>query len=132
MLFSIGFGQLREGGNYVPDARYWSPMMESMNDNNVAVYAISWIRNMRQESASQSNLNNSLSLLAADTGGRYFANFVNFKEPLIKINDDNNGYYLLSYDAEYPAAERGFREVEVRVDNPGFNVRARKGYLYGN
>jgi VWFA-related protein len=132
LFFSVGFGQLREGGNYAPDVRYWGPMMEAMNDNNVAVYAISWIRNIAQESAAQGALNNSLSLLAVDTGGRYFANFVNFKEPLSKVNEDNNGYYLLSYDAEYPAGKRGFREVEVRVDNPGFNVRARKGYSYGD
>ena len=132
LFFSVGIGQLREGGNYVPDSRYWGPMMESMNDNNVAVYAISWIRNIGQETFAQGALNNSLSLLAVDTGGQYFANFVNFKEPLRKINEDNNGYYLLSYDAEYPAGKTGFQEVQVRIENPGFNVRARKGYSYGN
>lgn len=132
LFFSVGFGQLREGGNYVPDSRYWAPMMESMNDNNVAAYAISWIKNLSQETASQGVLNNSLNLLAVDTGGLYFANFVNFKEPLSKINEDNNGYYLLSYDAEFPAGKKGFQEVQVRVDNPGFHIRARKGYSYGN
>lgn len=132
ILFSIGFGQLRDGGNYVPDVRYWNPMMESMNDNNVAVYAISWIRNIGQETSTQGMLNNSLNLLAVDTGGQYFANFVNFKEPLRKINEDNNGYYLLSYDAEHPADKKGFQEVKVRVDTPGFKIRARKGYSYGN
>lgn len=131
LFFSVGFGQLREGGNYVPDVRYWTPMMDSMNDNNVAVYGISWIRNIGQETNAQSTLNNSLSLLAVDTGGQYFANFVNFKEPLRKISRDNNGYYLLSYDAEYPAGRKGFQEVQVRVDNPGFKIRARKGYSYG-
>jgi VWFA-related protein len=132
LLFSVGFGQLREGGNYVPDVRYWNPMMETMNDNNVAVYGISWIKNIGQETFAESALNNSLSLLSTETGGQYFANFVNFKEPLSKVNEDNNGYYLLSYDAQYPAGKRGFQEVDVRVDNPGFNLRSRKGYSYGN
>ena len=107
-------------------------MVEALNDSNVAVYSISWIKNLAQESPAESVLNNSLSLLAADTGGQYFANFVNFKEPLQKVNEDNNGYYLLSYDAEYPAGKSGFRQVGVRVDNPGFTVRARKGYSYGD
>jgi len=132
LLFSIGFGQLGEGGNYTPDVRYWKPMMEAMNDDNVAVYAISWVKNMALESGPQAVLGNSLSLLAADTGGQYYANFVNFKEPLQAINDDNNGYYLLSYDAEHPAGSKGYQEVEVRTTNPGFHVRARKGYRYGD
>ncbi len=132
LLFSIGFGQLRQGGNYVPDVRYWPPMMESLNDNNIAVYSISWVRNMALETGPQSELGNSLSLLAVETGGRYFGNFVNFKEPLQRINEDNNGYYLLSFDAEYPAGQEGFREVDVRVENPDFIVRARKGYRFGD
>ena len=107
-------------------------MMESLNDNNIAVYSISWVKNLALESGAQAELGNSLSLLANDTGGRYFANFVNFKEPLRIINEDNNGYYLLSYDAQYPAGDEGFREVKVRVDNPDFKIRARKGYKFGD
>ncbi len=85
-----------------------------------------------QGPAEQDLLNNSLNLLAVDTGGQYFANFVNFKEPLRKINEDNNGYYLLSYEAEHPVGDEGFQEVAVRVTSPGFTVRARKGYRYGD
>jgi VWFA-related protein len=131
LLFSMGFGQSRSGGEYTPDVRYWPPMMESLNDNNMAVYSISWVRNMALETDAQSELANSLSLISADTGGRYFGNFINFKEPLQIINEDNNGYYLLSYDAQYPAGQEGYREVDVRVQNPGFTVRARKGYKLG-
>jgi len=132
LLFSVGFGELRPGGNYAPDARYWPPMMESMNDNNVAVYSISWVRNIAMETDVQSELANSLSLIAVETGGQYFGNFINFKEPLQRISEDNNGYYLLAYEAEYPAGEKGFREVEVRLEQPGFKIRARKGYGYGD
>ena len=132
LFFSMGFGQLGQGGNYTPDVRYWEPMMEAMNANNVAVYTISWVKNMALESGPQAVLGNSLSLLAVDTGGQYYANFVNFKEPLQAINDDNNGYYLLSYDAEFPAGRKGFQEVAVRTTNPGFHVRARKGFRYGD
>ena len=132
LLFSMGFGQLRTNGTYVPDVRYWPTMMASLNDNNVAVYSISWLKNSALESDVQAVLSNSLSLVAADTGGRFYGNFVNFKEPLQMINEDNNGYYLLSYDAEHPAGQQGFQEVDVRVGNPDFIVRARKGYSLGN
>lgn len=132
LLFSVGLGQARTNLNYTPDVRYWPPMMESLNDNNVAVYAISWVKNSALETEEQANLSNSLSALSADTGGRFFGNFVNFKEPLQMINEDNNGYYLLSYDAEHPAGETGFREVDVSVQNPDFIVRARKGYKFGD
>lgn len=132
LLFSVGLGQARTNLYSAPDVRYWPPMMESLNDNNVAVYAISWIKNAALETEEQTNLSNSLSALAVDTGGRYFGNFVNFKQPLTTINEDNNGYYLLSYDAEYPAGKEGFREVKVSVQNPDFVVRARKGYKFGD
>lgn len=132
LLFSIGLGQAQTNLNYTPDVRYWPPMMESLNDNNVAVYAISWVKNSALETEEQANLSNSLSALSSDTGGRFFGNFVNFKEPLQIINEDNNGYYLLSYDAENVVGQEGFREVNVRVKNPDFVVRARKGYKFGN
>ncbi len=132
LLFSIGLGQTRTNLNYAPDQRYFPGTLETLNDNNVAVYAISWVRNAALESEEQANLSNSLSALSFDTGGRFFGNFVNFKEPLQIINEDNNGYYLLSYDAQYPAGSEGYREVEVKVQNPSFNVRARKGYRFGD
>lgn len=132
MLFSMGFGKFNDVGTYLPDARYYPPMKEALNDNNVAVYSISWLRNRADENPGQEILNNSLSLLADDTGGQYYFNFVNFKVPLQKIADDNNGYYLLSYQAEYPSGQEGYREVEVSTTNPGFTVRARKGYKFGD
>lgn len=132
LYFSIGFGTPTVTGTYYPDQRYYPPMMKALNANNVAVYSISWIKNAAQEGSVEDNLGNSLSLLSSDTDGIYYFNFVNFKEPLRQVNDDNNGYYLLSYDAEHPSGDQGYREVQVRTGNPDFVVRARKGYSYGN
>lgn len=131
LLFSIGFGRLNDFGTYLPDERYYPPVMQTLNDNNVAVYSISWIKNLADENAGQAMLNNVLSLLAADTGGQYYFNFVNFRDPLQQVAEDNNGYYLLSYEAEHPRGEHGYREVDVETTNPAFLVRARKGYRYG-
>lgn len=131
MLFSMGFGRLNDVGTYLPDERYYPSTVESLNDNNVAVYSISWLKNLADENPAQAVLNNVLSLLADDTGGKYYFNFVTFREPLQKVAEDNNGYYLLSYEAEYLSGERGYREVEVKTRNPDFRVRARKGYRFG-
>jgi len=132
LYFSVGFGTPSTTGTYYPDQRYYPPMMQTLNANNVAVYSISWVKNAAQEGPVEENLGNSLSLLSSDTDGIYYFNFVNFKEPLQQINDDNNGYYLLSYDAEYLSGEQGYREVQVEISNPDFVVRARKGYRYGS
>lgn len=145
LLFSVGFGDSGEFGispatvsnlestrfgTYRADERYYPHMMQELNDNNVAVYAVSYLENLADESPDQALLNNGLSLVASDTGGEYYANFVNFRFPLRKVVEDNNGYYLLAYKARVPEGD-AYREVEVRTKNPDFVVRARKGYLTG-
>jgi len=145
LLFSVGFGDSGEFGlnpaavsnlestgfgTYQADKRYYPHMMQELNDNNVAVYAVSYLENLADESFDQGLLNNGLSLVADDTGGEYYANFVNFRFPLREVVEDNNGYYLLAYKASVPE-EDAYREVEVRTKNPSFVVRARKGYLTG-
>jgi VWFA-related protein len=147
LLFSVGFGEsgefgvnpaaisnLESGsfGTFQADKRYYPNMMERLNDNNVAVYGVSLLENLADETFGQGLLNNGLSVLANDTGGQYYANFVNFQFPLRKVVDDNNGYYLLSYAARVPAGETGYRQVTVRTQNPDFRVRYRQGYLAGS
>jgi VWFA-related protein len=136
LLFTVGLGEDRVGGDsdvtYRPDPRYYGPMMEQLNDNNVAVYSISLYRATDEEDEGFALLQNGMSLLSDDTGGRYFFNFVNFRDPLRQIAEDNNGYYLLSYRAEHPFGAEGYREVSVKTVNPTFRVRARQGYRFGS
>lgn len=131
LLFSIGFGEVDEFGTWSPDPRYYRPMMEALNDNNVAVYAVDLVPTAAGGAAQERTLNDSLSRLADDTGGRYYLNFNSFDAPLAAVAAENTGYYLLSYQSAHPARASGFREVRVRTRHPGFQVRARKGYSYG-
>lgn len=131
LLFSFGFGDLNDFGTYVADPRYYPPMMEALNDNNVAVYSISWFKTLSTQTPAQDQVENVLSLLSSDTDGAFYFNFVNFQTPLIKVVEDNNGYYLLSYSAEHERGQKGYQKVEVGTRNPEFKVRARNGYLYG-
>ena len=132
ILFSIGFGEAGAFGTYTPDSRYYPPMIQALNDNNVAVYAIDLFTTDPEARSRDNVFGNSLSSLASDTGGRYYFNFVNFLTPLEQVAEDNSGYYLISYRSRHPEGESGYQEVEVRTTNPGFRTRAREGYLYGD
>ena len=130
VLFSIGFGEVDRFG-WKPDRRYYPRTERALNDANVAVYPIALAGGPFGRDPVIEALGQSLSQLAADTGGRYFQSFASFTAPLEQVAADNAGYYLLSYSAEYPAGDSGYREVDVRTTNPALRVRARNGYLYG-
>ncbi|MCA1584359.1 MAG: VWA domain-containing protein [Acidobacteria bacterium] len=71
----------------------------------------------------------SLRVLADETGGFAAVNSNDFNTAFQRIVDDNSSYYLLGY---YPANDRRdgrLRKIEVRVNRPGVTVRARKGYV---
>ncbi|MCP4656502.1 MAG: VWA domain-containing protein, partial [bacterium] len=132
VLFSAGFGDLEIIGRSLetsyakPDPRYYPALVQALNDNNVAIYPVD-LAPSEMETAQR----HSLTQLASDSGGTYYGQFVNFITPLQQIADENNGYYLLSYQAEHPAGEAGYRQVKVEARNPEFRVRARRGYRYG-
>lgn len=102
--------------------RHVEPMVETLNDNNVATYTIGVTPRGRQPS---------LEVLAEETGGEYLHRFTDFGEPLRQIAQENSGYYLISYRTRHPAGEEGYQEVTVRTKDDGFRVRSRSGYRYG-
>lgn len=126
ILFSTGFGEVTNFGNYTPDKRYYPPMMQALNSANVAVYGLDLT-----PSGVTNPFRDSMNHLAEDTGGRFYYNFVNFATPLKQIVEENSGYYLLSYTSRKPIGETGFQKVTVKVKNPGFQVRSREGYGFG-
>lgn len=130
VLFSIGFGDIDRFG-WRPDQRYYPRAEQALNDANVAVYPITLAYDSLRRDPVIEALSHSLSRLAADTGGRDFQTFANFAAPLKEVVADNGGYYLLSYSAEHPAGDSGYREVSVRTTNPALRVRARDGYRFG-
>lgn len=129
ILFSsgAGFGQINNVGTYLEDPRYYPPMMQALNDNNVAAYMI----DLTPLNVTHT-MSDAMNQLADETGGEYFFNFTNFLTPLGQIAEENNGYYLLAYRSGHPTGESGFQEVRVRTANPQFQVRSREGYVYGS
>lgn len=130
VFFSIGFGEVDRFG-WQPDQRYYPRTKRALNDANVAVYAITLAGGSFLRDPVIEALAHSLTQLSVETGGRHFQVFTSFGIPLKEVVEDNGGYYLLSYSAEYPAGDSGYREVSVETTNPALRVRARDGYLFG-
>ena len=131
IFISWGFGETRDYGEWYPDPRYYPGMIQTLNDQNVAVYAIDLVSTSAQGTLLDRGVNQSLSMLSDDTGGRYYYHFDTFAAPLQELNEENNGYYMLSFTTQFPQGDEGYREVKVETVNPTFKVRARKGYRYG-
>jgi VWFA-related protein len=71
----------------------------------------------------------SLRVLADETGGFAAVNRNDFATAFDRIVKDNSSYYVMAYYPANPDKRPGrFHKIEVRVTRPGVTVRARKGY----
>ena len=71
-----------------------------------------------------------LHVVADTTGGRAFVDTNDFDAGIEQIFRENESYYLLGYRSTNQKRTGGFRRLEVKVNRPDVEVRARKGY-YG-
>jgi len=69
-----------------------------------------------------------LHLLAADTGGKSYRNLNDLDKPLEDILQLTNSYYLLGYYPQKKREEGKFRKLKIEVLKPDFEVSHRKGY----
>ena len=69
-----------------------------------------------------------LRVVADNTGGRAFVNLNDFDAAIAQIFRENGSYYLLGYRSTNLKRNGGFRRLEVKVNRPGVEVRARRGY----
>jgi VWFA-related protein len=66
--------------------------------------------------------------MADRTGGKTYANQNDLQAGLRGSIDDGSTYYTLAYYPEDKNWDGKFRQVEVKVDRPGTNLRYRQGY----
>lgn len=70
----------------------------------------------------------SLRVLAEETGGTAVINQNDFERALKRIDAETSDYYVLGYYSSNPDPTRKRRAIEVKVKRPNVNVWARKGY----
>lgn len=121
VLFTTGIGQI--GG---PDETFYRSMARALNKANVSVYPINLLREQRDFPT-----DSMLSRLSSETGGEYSPLAINFDTPLKRMENESNGYYLLSYYADKKKKTRdGYQKIQVSLRNPEFKIKAREGYSY--
>ena len=69
-----------------------------------------------------------LTTLAADTGGTAFTDTNDFGEAFAKAVTDISSYYILGYRSTNPARDGRFRRISVKLKQPDLKVDARAGY----
>jgi VWFA-related protein len=77
---------------------------------------------------SLSSTQETLTTLAADTGGRAFLDTNDFGAVFRKVQADTATYYVLGYRSANPARDGRFRHITVRTSVPGVSLEFRKGY----
>ncbi len=86
-------------------------------------------RGVRQQFSRLAASQDTLTSLAADTGGRAFTDTNNFGEAFTRVRRDMSAYYLLGYSSSDPSKDGRFRRIQVRVKTEGYRVEARAGYF---
>jgi VWFA-related protein len=69
-----------------------------------------------------------LTAMAADTGGQAFLDTNDFGEAFTRVQRDTSAYYLIGYSSSNAAKDGRFRRIQVRVKRDGLRVEARAGY----
>ena len=132
ILFSPGIvepGETVEGGVVINRSRYYEPMIHSLNASNVAVYPVQLQRNLAGGDVPA--IHQTLEGLAAETSGEYFRYNTSFAPALRKIEQKNNGYYLISYYSHHPKGTTGYQRVQLATKSRELRVQSREGYVYG-
>jgi VWFA-related protein len=76
-----------------------------------------------------SNRRDSMIELADRTGGRAYYNTNDLSHAIREAVGDSEINYTLGYHPTDTEMDGKFREIKIKVDRPGVNVRYRKGYL---
>jgi VWFA-related protein len=81
-----------------------------------------------QQVAARQDSRDTLATLAADTGGRAFFDLGDLSKSFDQVQRDISGYYLLGYYSSNPRMDGRWRQVRVKVKEPGASLRYRDGY----
>jgi VWFA-related protein len=100
---------------------------ETLSNANVAVYVID-ARGLTVGIADPQAVNTMVSL-ADRTGGRVYRNTNDLSAAIHRAVDDARVTYMLTYYPNHNHWDGRYREIGVKVNHPGVEVRARRGYF---
>jgi len=72
-----------------------------------------------------------LSTLAADTGGKAFFDSNDFSGVFWQVQKDSSAYYVLGYTSLNPLKDGKYRRLRVQVNRPDLRLEFRPGYYAG-
>jgi VWFA-related protein len=109
----------------IDDERYLREIIDDANRGNASFYMIDpgGLRSSHPGDHSQA-----MRTLADNTDGYALLNVNDLERGFKRMADDMSSYYLLGYYASNSRPDGRFRNITVRVKQPGVAVRARKGY----
>jgi len=81
-----------------------------------------------QQFASLASSQDSLTTLAANTGGTAFTDSNDFGEAFKRVERDMSAYYILGYSSANVTKDGRFRRIQVRSKKPEVRIEARAGY----
>ena len=85
------------------------------------------LNDLNNNAASQETL----STLAADTGGKAFFDTNDFSGVFSQVQKDTSAYYVLGFTSTNPAKDGRYRHLKVVVNQPDVKVEFRPGYYAG-
>jgi len=86
-------------------------------------------RGVSQQFSQLAGSQDTLTSLAADTGGRAFTDTNDFGEAFTRVRRDMSAYYLLGYSSNNNVKNGRFRRIQVKVKRADLRVEARSGYF---
>ena len=99
-------------------------VMTAANRGSVMVHAL----DPRALGAPNGGDDNTLRILAGETGGRAIVNTNDPTNQLAGVIEDQSAYYLLGYAPQRTLNDGKFHKISVRAKRGGLRVTARKGY----
>jgi VWFA-related protein len=123
-----GSRQLWDTGNKLLQLEY-DDMLKELAASNSTVYTLD-TEDMGTMIAVNSRVRGGYTLqtMASSTGGKYFGDINSFEEHLEKIQGLTACYYVIGYYVD-EKWDGKYHKLKVRVDRPGCEVHAQKGYF---
>jgi hypothetical protein len=109
----------------IDDEKFLREIIDDANRGNASFYMID-PGGLR--SVAPADRSSAMRMLADNTDGYAMLNTNNLEAGFKRMADDLSSYYLLGYYASNTKPDGRFRQITVRVKQPGVTVRARKGY----